>query len=351
MVRRRSRLLFVNLICIVSLAFLFGCSSESSNSGQNGDGSGSGTQNDPITIKLAHPNVPAHPMGEGFIKFKELVEEKTNGEIKVEIFDSSTFGNARETVEGLQMGTLQMGSDSAPNLAPFTDGLLIFDMPFLFPDYPSTDLVTDGPIGEELREALLSSNVRGLGFIEIGFRHIFNNVRPIEKLEDLEGLKIRATNSDAHIGTLEALGANPTPIAWGEVFTALQQKTVDGIDIDLNLAHFNNFPEVQKYLTIVGSIYSPHMVMINEPFFQSLSEEHKTIILDSFDEMKVFQRNLIRKNEEMIIEKMEENGVEVTLLSPEERARWGEAAASVYDKYEDVIGKDLIEEVKELVTK
>src|SRR5690625_1261837 len=195
------------------------------------------------TIKLAHPNVPSHPMGMAFEKFKELVEERSDGDLVVEIYDSGKFGDDADITQGIQIGTLQMGSSSTPNLVPFSDAFLLFDMPFLFTDYESTDRVADGEIGQELAKSLEESGIIGLGYIDIGFRHLFNSKRPVGVLEDAAGLKVRSTASKAHIDTLKSLGMNPTPITWSEVYTALQQKTVDGVSIDLNLAYHNKFQE------------------------------------------------------------------------------------------------------------
>lgn len=300
----------------------------------------------PTVIKLAHPNVPQHPMGQAFEKFKELVETRTNGEFRVDIYDSSKFGNFDSVVQGLQFNMLQMGSAATPNLAPFSDEFLIFDLPFLFPSYEAADKITDGPIGMNATKALEKSGIVGLGYIEIGFRNIWNNKRSVKSLEDAKGLKIRSTPSKAHIATLKSLGMNPTPISWGEVYTALQQKTVDGIDIDLNLAWHNNFPEVNNHLTIVNSLYSPHLVMMSKRFMDSLTEENKKIILDAFDESKLYERKLIRDGEKEIIHQLEARGVEVYTLTPEERARWAEASQGVYSQFEDRIGKDLIERAK-----
>jgi len=300
-----------------------------------------------IVIKLAHPNVPEHPMGQGFEYFKEILERRSDGRFRVDIYDSSKFGNFDSVVQGLQTGMLQMGSASTPNLAPFSDDFLIFDMPFLFPSYEASDLITDGPIGRQASDALEETGILGLGYIEIGFRHLFNSKRPIKKLEDAEGLKIRATSSKAHLATLKGMGVNPTPIAWGEVYTALQQGTVDGIDIDLNLAWFNNFHEVNKNLTLVGSLYSPHLVMISKVFYESLDPVDQIMIVECFAEMKLFERNKIRSNEEMILEKMAEKGVNIQKLSPEERERFAEATKSVYAEFEERIGKELIERARE----
>ncbi|CAG0906346.1 unnamed protein product [Cyprideis torosa] len=249
----------------------------------------------PVVIKIAHPNVPQHPMGKCFIQFKNLVEERSK-------------------------------------------------------DYASTDLITDGPIGMEAAEALKSSGIIGLGYIEIGFRNIWNNKKTIQSLEDAKGLKIRSTPSKAHIATLKALGMNPTPISWGEVYTALQQKTVDGIDIDLNLAWYNNFPEVNNNLTIVNSLYSPHLVMMSKKFLDSLSGDDQKMLLDTFQEVKLYERKLIREGEEEILAKLKEKGVNVTVLSREERARWARETASVYEQFEDRIGKELIEKVRKTIS-
>ena len=303
----------------------------------------------PTVIKIAHPNVPKHPMGQCFEKFKELVEKRSDGKFRVDIYDSSKFGNFDSVVQGLQMNMLQMGSASTPNLSPFSDSFLIYDLPFLFPNYESTDLITDGPIGMGAAKALEASGIIGLGYIEIGFRNIWNNQKTITTMADAKGLKIRSTPSKAHIATLKALGMNPTPISWGEVYTALQQKTVDGIDIDLNLAWFNNFPEVNNNLTIVNSLYSPHLVMMSKKFLDSLSPEDKKMMLDTFQEVKLYERKLIRDGEKEIMAKLEDKGVSVTVLSDEERAKWAEATAGVYTQFEDRIGKDLIEQVRATV--
>lgn len=300
----------------------------------------------PTVIKLAHPNVPQHPMGQGFEKFKELVEERTNGEFRVDIFDSSKFGNFDSVVQGLQLNMLQMGSAATPNLAPFSDQFLIFDLPFLIPDYEAADKITDGPIGMNATKALESSGIVGLGYIEIGFRNLWNNKRAVSTLEDAKGLKIRSTPSKAHIATLKDLGMNPTPISWGEVYTALQQNTVDGIDIDLNLAWHNNFPEVNNNLTMVNSLYSPHLVMISKRFLDSLSPENKKIIVDTFEEVKLYERKLIRDGAKDIIAKLPAKGVNVVTLTPEERARWAKQTEGVYKQFEKRIGADLIEQAK-----
>ena len=142
---------------------------------------------------------------------------------------------------------------------------------------------------------------------------------------------------------------NPTPIAWGEVYTTLQQGTVDGIDIDLNLAYFNKFHEIAKYVTLSKSVYTPHMVLISERFWKKLNEEQQGWILESFKIMQDFERKANRANEEMIINKMKEMGCEVITLSPEEEARWHEASKVVYDQFKNQVDPKIIEEIRKVV--
>lgn len=302
----------------------------------------------PIVIKLAHPNVPAHPMGQGFELFKSDLEKRSGGMFKVEIYDSSKYGNFDAVVQGLQMGVLQMGSDSTTNISVFNPRLMLFDMPYVINTYEESDLITDGPIGDALKDSLLKNNIIGLGYYEIGFRNVFSS-KPIRKLEDAKGLKIRATHSKAHIGILQKQGMNPTPVAWGEVYTALQQKTVDAIDIDLNLAYFNKFPEVVKYVTLTKSFYSPHLVMMSKRFWDKLTPEQQAMIQESFAVSQKFERDTIRANEAMIIEKIQAEGGEVIELSPEENARWMKAVEGIPAEFQKSVPPSVLQEVRDTI--
>ena len=301
-----------------------------------------------MTIKLAHPNVPATPMGQAYELFKKDLEERSNGFFKVKIFDSSKFGNFDAVVQGISMGVLQMGSDGAGNFSVFNGDLMLFDMPYLFPSYEKCDLVADGEIGKKLSKTLMKNGIIGLGFIDIGYKQIFSK-RPIRSLEDAKNLKIRSTHSKAHIAVLQSLGMNPTPIAWGEVYTTLQQGTVDGIEIDLNLAYFNKFHEIAKYVTLSRTVYTPHMVLLSERFWKKLNEEQQQWVLESFKVMQAYERKLNRENEEKVIEKMKEMGCEIITLSPEEEARWREASKVVYTQFNEQIDPQLIEEIRAVV--
>ena len=301
-------------------------------------------------IKVAHPNVPAHPEGQAFELFKADLEKRSNGHFKVEIYDSSKYGNFDAVLQGLQMGVLQIGADAPNNFSVFNPKQMLFDMPWIIPDYESSDLITDGPLGQELAQSLQKNNVTGLGYIEIGFRNIFSS-KPVRTLEDAKGLKIRATASKAHIGILKSLGMNPTPVAWGEVYTALQQKTVDAVDIDLNLGYFNKFHEITKYVTMSNSFYSPHLVLASNFFWNKLNDQEKTWIKESFAVMQKFERETIRKNEAMIKEEIKKAGGEIIELTPEERQRWVEATKNIYKEFSYAVPAEVITEIKDTISK
>lgn len=299
------------------------------------------------TIKIAHPNVPIHPEAQAFELFKKELEKRSNGEFKVVIYDSSKYGNHDAVLQGLTMGVLQMGADSPANFSVFSEKLITFDLPFLFSSYEHADKIINGKIGAELGQTLEKNGVTCLGYFEIGFRQIFSN-RPIRSLEDAKDLKIRATAAKTHLAFLQSVGMNPTPIAWGEVYTTLQQKTVDGVDIDLNLGYFNKFHETTPYVTLTNSVYCPHLVLINTKFWNKLTDQERQWIKESFDVAKAFNIKTNRENEAKIIEKMKSEGVEVIELTPEERQRWIDASKGVYDKFKDTVDMEKVTEIQNL---
>lgn len=301
------------------------------------------------TIKLAFSNFPEHPQGQAFEKFKQDLERRSNGAFKVELISSGKFGNPEAIIQGLQMGVLQMGAESTSNFSVFAPSLMLFDMPYLIPDYEAADRVLDGPVGKKLAASLEKKGCRGLGFMELGFRQLFST-RPVENLADNKGLKVRATPSKAHIAILRSLGMSPTPMAWGEVYTALQQKTIDAIDVDLNLGWFWRFPDIARNLTLSRHFYTPHLVLVSERFWQGLTPAEQQLIQECMDEALAFQRARSRANEVEFVELLQkEKGVKVIELDPEEQKAWREAAAGVPAEFRDAVPAELLEEVAKAV--
>ena len=208
------------------------------------------------TIRVGHVLAPTHPYQLGLEKFSELVSEKTGGKVKVEVFHSSQLGNERDLIEGLQLGTVEMCIVSTAPLSNFTTQFNVFDLPFIFSETQKTREILDGPIGQEILDTLDAQGIVGLCYFENGFRNVTNNVRPITKPEDLKGLKIRTMESPIHMASFRAMGANPTPMALGELFTALQLGTVDGQENPLAIINTSKFYEVQKFLSITEHFYA-----------------------------------------------------------------------------------------------
>ncbi|RRD69947.1 MULTISPECIES: TRAP transporter substrate-binding protein [unclassified Desulfovibrio] len=299
----------------------------------------------PKVIKIAFSNFPDHPQGQAFALFKKEMESRSKGAFKVELIDSGKFGNPESIVQGLQMGVLQIGAESTSNFSQFNPHLMLFDMPYLIPSYEAADLVLDGPVGTRLAAGLEKNGCLGLGYMELGFRNVFS-IRPVRSLEDNKGLKIRATPSKAHIAILRSLGMSPTPMAWGEVYTALQQKTIDGIDVDLNLGWFWRFSEITRHLTLSRHFYTPHLVLISKRFWDALSPDDQELIKTVMKEAIVFERAKSRANEkDFIVRLKSELGMEIIELSPQELRRWMDAAHAVPLEFSKSVPTELVQSV------
>ncbi len=303
------------------------------------------------TIKIAYTNFPEHPQGVAFAKFKERLEERSKGAFKVDLIGSGKYGNPDSIVKGLQMGVLQIGAESTSNFSVFDQRLMLFDMPYLVPNYEAAELLLNSEIGKELSKGLEKNGCLPMGYMELGFRHTFSTSE-INNLAEAKSLKIRATPSKIHIATLRSLGMNPTPMAWGEVVTGLQQGTVDGIDIDINLGWFWRFFEVTKNLTLSGHIYTPHLVLMSKRFWNSLNPEEQKLVSETMTECLIEQRQLSRSNEAAFLEKFQSDyGMKVIELPMQEKAKWIDSAKNVPDEFKDIVPPALVDSVVELFKK
>jgi len=297
-----------------------------------------------VTLKAGHVLAPVHPYHVGMEKFAELVAAKTNGQVKVEVFHSAQLGNERELVEALQMGTTDICLISTAPMAGFSKDFLVYDLPYLFTSPQEAYKILDGPIGQASMEGIKKANLIGLAFWENGFRNITNSKRELLKPEDLKGLKVRTMENKIHMATFRALGADPTPIASGEVFTALQQKTVDGQENPLTGIFTSKYYEVQKYLSITEHFYSPAPLLIGLETWEKLSPEHRKAIQDAADEAKVFQRELNQKEVAQAQKELEAKGMTISTV---DKAVWKEAMAPIYKQFEKEVGADRLKAILE----
>jgi len=331
------------LIMIICLLFLAACSQESTNTESEKPSSGEETSSK--LMKLAVVTSEERSLTKGLVKFGELVESKTNGSIKVEVYPNGQLGGDREVFESLQFGSIQGTTISTGPVAQFAPRFKVFDFPYLFPNKEIAYEILDGELGTELFADLESQNVVGLNYWENGFRHLTNNVREVKTVSDVKGLKIRTLESDIHMDFWSELGVNPTPMAFTELFSGLQQGVVDGQENPVGNVTANKFYEVQKYISKTGHVYNASPFLISKEFWDSLTEDEQKILREAADEAREYQRQLNQKEDEDGYKFLEENGMVVTDISEEEKEKFFEQAKPVYEKYSAEVGKEYVDKL------
>lgn len=297
-----------------------------------------------LVLKAGHAVPPTHPYHLGLVKFAELVAQRTGNRVQIQIFPNAQLGNERDMIEGLQIGTIDLVVSSTGPVGNFAPKMMVVDLPFLFRDRDHAYKVLDGEIGKTLLKQLDPKGIRGLAFWENGFRHLTNSKRPINEPADLKGLKIRTMENEVHMASFKALGANPSPMAWSEVFTALQQKVIDGQENPIPIIYTTKIYEVQKYLALTGHFYSPALLLISQQSWGKLTPEEQQVFVTTAQEVAVYERNLIKEMEDKQISELKAKGMIVT--TPD-KTLFRKATQEVYKKYEDKLGKDLIEKILE----
>lgn len=294
--------------------------------------------------KLGHVGPPTHPYQLGALKFAELVKQGTQGKIVIDVFPSSQLGNERDLIEGLQIGTVDFVLSSTGPMAAFDPKFGVLDLPFIFRDLNHAYAVLDGAVGKELFDSLKKKGITGLAWFENGFRQVTNSRLPIEKPEDLKGLKIRTMENPIHVAFFKELGVDPTPMAFGEVFSALEQKVVDGQENPVAAVLTAKFYEVQKYLAMTGHVYTAVPLMVRSDLFQSFTPEQQKVILNAAREASIYERKLLADQEQTGIDELKKKGM--TISFPD-RKKLKDATAPIYKKFEGTIGKDLIQRILE----
>lgn len=244
-----------------------------------GAGTAAQAQEKPVTLKAGlGSSLTGSSHGLGLAKFKELIEKETSGRIKMNIFPDGQMGNDVSMMDSLKMGTLDIMVTSSAPIANTTKTFLVFDLPFLFTSEKIADTVLDGPAGQEILSTLKGTGLIGLVYWENGFRNITNSKKPINTPDDLKGLKIRTMQNPIHLESFKKWGANPTPLPFNEVFTALEQKVIDGQENPNTLIYDAGFYEAQKYLSITRHFYTPFVLMIGQKSWDKLSPNDQKLV-------------------------------------------------------------------------
>lgn len=266
-----------------------------------------------VVIKLGHiaSADPADPQQVGAARFKETLEERSNGYYKVEVYPAGQLGDSRTMLEGIQMGTLEMMEIENGACGGFVPETMLWDLPFLFRDLEHAEKVFAGELGDREKDLFLNIGVRILAFDHGGFRHFTNSRNPINTPEDMSGLKIRVMESEIMIATINGFGANAVPMAFSELYTALQQHTVDGQENPVSTIKTNHFEDVQKYLSLTGHFYFPRRYVISEAFFQQQSPENQALLTECALEAAKAQNEAYINSEASFIQQLKDGGMEV----------------------------------------
>jgi TRAP-type transport system periplasmic protein len=295
-------------------------------------------------IRAGHGQPVGTGLHQGFVYFKESVEALSNGAIKVEIYDSGQLGDDRELTEGLQLGNVTMTAVSAANLGTFAKEFYVLDTYFMFRDREHVYDVLDGAAGDAMLTALDAKDIAGLGYWENGFRHLTNSKRAITETADMVGIKIRVPDNPVQIAAWNAVGAGPAPMAWGELFTALQQKALDAQESTLESIQTMKFYEVQPYLTLSGHQYSPYVILMGRAFYEGLNAQEKGWVEAAIDQSIAKQREFAAENEKIALDKIAATGkTEIGELSVESKYEFRTKMATVYDVVKKMSGEQMFD--------
>ncbi len=284
-----------------------------------------------MKMKLATLTPPHHAYNVGAREFATRIKDATKGAIDIRVYPGGQLGKGeREFLEGMQMGTIDLAVTATGPVSGFSQSMMVLDLPFLFRDYHHVDAVLDGPVGRKLLDDLDRARLKGLSFLENGFRNFTNSARPLLKPEDFRGLKFRTMENPVHLASVRELGAQAVPMSWGEVYTSLQTKVIDGQENPVAIIHSYKLNEVQKYLSLTGHFYSPAPLTMSLRRFKSLKPEWQELFMKIAVEVAAYERKIIREHEQRQIRDLKAWGMDVRIV---DKAIFFTAMKPVYAKF------------------
>ena len=302
-----------------------------------------------LDLKFGHPYNEAHPLARGAQKFADLIKERSGGKITISVFPNSTIGSSRDLVESLQIGgVVDFALVPTTNVASFYPPLDIFYLPFIFRDREHAYAVADGPVGQKLYQDMQKkTGIRTLAMYESGFRTITTRNTRVEKPEDMQGVKFRVVNNPLNVATFKALGANPTPMALSEVFTGLQQGTIDGQDNPVGNVKAFGYDKVQKFITLSNHQWAGIMFLADDKMWARQPKAVQELLQKTALETQEWERKTLNEEESKYLTAMAADGMTVVRLTPEQTKAFQDAMEAVWDAYRSKIGQDLIKSVVE----
>ncbi|MBU8879902.1 TRAP transporter substrate-binding protein [Bacillus sp. FJAT-29790] len=332
---------------MLGVLFLAGCGGDQSAGSKSvakpvEDSSDSGKKSEARKLRVSIGVNDKHPEYEASMKFKEIVESKTD-DFEIEVYSSGQIADDRTAIEMLQFGTLEITIPSTSPLVNFIPEYGVFDLPFSIPNEQVADKVLDGPFGTKMLEMVDQQDLVGLAWWENGFRNLTNDVRPVSSVDDLKGMKIRTMENSIHLDAWKALGANPTPMAFTELFTALQQGTVDGQENPYPTILLSKYFEVQKHISNTNHVYTPFIFLFSKKIWDELSAEQQVIIKEAALEAGKFNRERTREVAKESLEGLKEN-MTFTEVPESEFNKFKEKVQPIIEKYKGQIGESIVDE-------
>ena len=338
--------LLLVMLMTASLTACGGSSSSGSTDSSNDAASGDDGTYTKVSLSLAHGAAETTTMNQSMIYLKEIVEERSGGAVTIDLYPNQQLGADRETTEAVTQGNISIACPSSSPVASFVPELNVLDSPWGFNDRQKIYDTLDSEVGQKLLETVSSANMKGLGYFENGIRHLSSN-REINSMSDLKGLKIRVMENDVQLAAWSAMGCNPAPLAFGEVYTALQQKTFDAQENPMELIYNTKFYEVQPYIYLTGHIYTAYTLVMNLDQWNSLNEATQELLQECVNEAVAYNREHAEGAEQKCIDAINESGVsKVYEVSDEMKAEMAQACkdAGVYDKVRELAGDEITNE-------
>ncbi|MDT8893087.1 TRAP transporter substrate-binding protein [Halomonas sp. I1] len=298
------------------------------------------------TLKFSIGTTQSGAQYRGLEYFEDIVEARSKGHIQVELFHSAQLGDDLQAVSALQSGTLEMTAPSTSPLVNMFPEFAVFDLPFLFPTPEVADEVLDGEIGDHMLETASTNGLKAIGWAENGYRQLTNSQIAVTPPEDLDGLKVRTMQNPIHLDIWKTLGANPTPMSFAELFTALEQGVVDGQENPWITIQSSKFNEVQDYATESNHVYTPFITLVSERFWNELPAGYQQLLVDAAEKMGSYQRHVSRTLNDQIKQELMDEGMNITELTPKQVATFQETLSPVYDEWRDEVGGELIDKIR-----
>ena len=294
------------------------------------------------TIRVSNGVNQDHPVGNGVAKMTACLNQRSGGKMKLQAFWGGALGSDLPATQALRSGTLEMVITSSSPLVGIVPELGVFDLPFLFASEAEADKILDGDLGAFMTSKMPAANLINLAWWENGFRNLTNSRKPVTKWEDFTGVKVRVMQNNIFLDTFRTLGANAVPMAFGEVFTALETRAIDGQENPFVTIDTSKLYEVQKFLSVTRHAYTPFMVLYSKPLWDRLSKDEQSALQACAVEGRDEQRKVSRALSEKSLANLKARGMVVNDIDPKERQRMFEKAKTVYEKHQGTIGAETV---------